>query len=355
MSILKSKFILLKELTAIKDKSSWDKEDIRRIRSLIKTPQSNHQLIHKKSGCGLVFSKIESFANKSFYIKAGEQLREKLKKQRKGQQKSGEKTYDGITVEVEGGVYKKPGTIIEFMEKGISKSIDTIKKPKSDKIRYIGIELEFKQKSSNRNNEKEDIKKAINDAKLNRYCNLIMEHCGFELRTLIPENNFKSILGRILKVLNGMNYTVDYTCGTHMHFDMRDRNVEKCYNNLVRIQDVMYKLVPESRRGNNYCRPNSTDMTFGEDVSSNRRYQYVNVLSYEKHKTLEIRLHHGSLKLNELYNWIKIILKAINHDKEIEYKVSTPEELVKVLPFKSYEKKALKKRYETHNNETIAI
>ena len=92
--------------------------------------------------------------------------------------------------------------------------------------------------------EQVEIKDGLIERGLGRYCNITSDpSCGHELRVLVPEKKYKEILPKILKFLIDMGFKAGDNCGTHVHFDMRGRDVKKCYENIYRLQDVMYKLV----------------------------------------------------------------------------------------------------------------
>lgn len=109
--------------------------------------------------------------------------------------------------------------------------------------------------------------------------------------------------------------TVDRRCGLHVHHDVRDIGREGLVH-FVRSwaanQSLLDWLVSPSRRSGSdpyYCRSwtdsqlrnlSATRLTVGE------RYKTVNVHSFSKFGTVEIRQHQGTLSFRKIEAWIKI-------------------------------------------------
>lgn len=98
------------------------------------------------------------------------------------------------------------------------------------------------------------------------------------------------------------------TCGLHVHVDMRQRDWRTAYARLYRALPWLYALVSPSRRSNEtgYCaRPRSpTPPTIG-------RYHALNPRSVKHHKTLEVRLHHGTIDAEKISRWVELILAVV--------------------------------------------
>lgn len=95
---------------------------------------------------------------------------------------------------------------------------------------------------------------------------------------------------------------VNKSCGTHVHFDMRhqsdSKSVTMMAKRLARWVPALRLILPHSRRVNQYC---------AEDITSGRsRYAFVNLMAYDKYKTLEIRGHSGTIEAEKILNWIQI-------------------------------------------------
>lgn len=179
------------------------------------------------------------------------------------------------------------------------------KPKKTEKINYVGIELEcFTDLHRN------TIIKKILENDLEKYVQLGDDSSiepdfgeGREMRLLVPEKKLKVVLNKLSKMFKSNAFGVNDSCGLHVHLDMRNRNVNKCYQKLLKFQDVLFGMVSEDRWDNNYCSyttPNDND-----------RYVAINKVSYHKHKTIEVRLHHATLNMGLVEKWVQLLLQII--------------------------------------------
>jgi Putative amidoligase enzyme len=142
---------------------------------------------------------------------------------------------------------------------------------------------------------------------------------------------------------------VNKTCGTHVHFDMRGvkkEMVAEYGNRLGRCVPILKKLVPESRRDNNYCYGTVNSMNGDYD-----RYTFVNMMAYKAHKTIEVRGHSGTLNANKILNWIKVCEKIMMRKPSEKTKtISSLEELVGHYKFNEEVAQFINKRFDKLNN-----
>ncbi len=130
-------------------------------------------------------------------------------------------------------------------------------------------------------------------------------YTGRELVVCGPQSQIKALVANVTSVL--LTYgeaRVNASCGLHVHLDQRGLDfaaVKQRYTNLVKAQGLMLRLVSMSRRDNSFCKRS------GEWQSGNR-YKIINAHAYSKHKTLEVRLHQGSLDAIKICNWIDLLL-----------------------------------------------
>ena len=133
-----------------------------------------------------------------------------------------------------------------------------------------------------------------------------------------------------------MSCRVNSSCGLHVHLDMRQRRPTKCYKNLIRTQDILMQLVDSTRRNNvEYCekvnvdpallkklyfsdtgKPDYNGMYIGRGNQSSNptydRYTAINAQAYYKFRTIEVRLHHGSIDMTEIYNWCLLLTTIVD-------------------------------------------
>jgi hypothetical protein len=137
---------------------------------------------------------------------------------------------------------------------------------------------------------------------------LLVPDEGYELRVLIKERELSKVLKQLDVLFKRAKLKVDDSCGLHVHFDMRNRNYDACYEKLVKFQTAMYPLVDSSRHYNDYCNANEP----GNPHHKNQKYRAINGGAYAQHKTIEVRLHHGTMDVKRIESWIKLVLCAIN-------------------------------------------
>ncbi|ASR83976.1 amidoligase [Arthrobacter phage Shrooms] len=132
------------------------------------------------------------------------------------------------------------------------------------------------------------------------------------------ESGFKQ-LATLLKAIRQAGGNVDKSCGIHVHHDANDMSAAQVAG-MVKLytenQRVMDQLVSRSRRAgeNRYCEPlRATEardaveyLKDGASVSHFNRFRTINVTSYPKYGTLEIRQHQGTLNARKVSSWVKV-------------------------------------------------
>lgn len=144
--------------------------------------------------------------------------------------------------------------------------------------------------------------------------------------------------------LKNANYSVDGSCGLHVHIDSRDikfSQLSKIYKTFFACEKLLLSMLPKSRRTSTYCIPLQnrhsfksferlvTEASFTKkwynsdnfDSIDNRknskyddtRYMGVNFHSYCYRKTIEIRFHSGTTDYDKIINWVIILLSIYNY------------------------------------------
>lgn len=142
---------------------------------------------------------------------------------------------------------------------------------------------------------------------------------GLELVSpiLAGERGLESV-EKALNALVTAGAKVNTTCGLHVHVDTNDMDDEtrsKFFLLWVKNQDQIDRLVSQSRRNNrSYCRRyeenhvgNIMNQIQQGDYRQDR-YRTLNIVSYEKYGTFEVRQHQGTLNSKKVVNWIRLIL-----------------------------------------------
>lgn len=230
------------------------------------------------------------------------------------------KEFDGANYTIVGGVFEKESLIGEIGKRTTTNDPYAHKKPRHSNKNYIGIEIEFNHAPGV---DQGKIAKSLKDAGLARYVNVTTDgSCGWEVRVLLPEDDYVEPLKQIMKVIKDLGHSADARCGTHIHFDMRNRDVKMVYGNLYKTQKFLRKFVTKNRKYNRFCQMNKID-TFDKQMSLGDRYYALNVQAYNRHKTLEVRMHQGTLEEGEILPWINLLLRIVNYNTELPVKVNT--------------------------------
>lgn len=292
---------------------------------------------HKRTGIAAV-GKLPKQYKAADVERAIEGTRRKVSQTRKINRSVQPKYKDvfGMKVATVGGVHLKPATIADAAENSPIHNVHLIKNPTTEQ-NYLGIELEFQISYTGLANLEAELKKR----RLGRYCNLVDDvSCGWEVRVLLPEVGFEPLLRSIMETISICGGKCDARCGGHVHFDMRRRNHKDVYTNLVRSMSLLEKLVRPDRVNNRYCYRNEHD-DFDRQMKiagENPRRRAINAHSFDRHKTLEIRMFQGTLDADEMINWIKFCLKIINHPKVFEKPLLAGAELYEQVVFSEAEK-----------------
>ncbi len=236
----------------------------------------------------------------------------------------------GVVVPKMDMVYLEPESVLKAMFKKIRLDMKNDKHPdKETKIRYIGVEIELAAVEN-----REQLCDAIFAAGIGKH--ICVKNDGsigdgsrdqtvavsklrekfphtHEICVLAKENEIEEVIKKLCHVLNNvLHVSVDKTCGLHVHFDMRSRDVKLCFNNLVLSQQFLYAMLPAQRRNSRYSRP-----TKGADYrdGTGDRFCGVNSEAYRKYQTLELRMHCGTTNERKINNWIKLGIAICNAPK----------------------------------------
>lgn len=239
------------------------------------------------------------------------------------------KSFSGAPYHLIDGVFEVPNEINRLAENASYNDPLQSKAPRHKNKTYIGIELEFNPHPTQEHTTG-SIAEVLKKAKVGKYCHVgtdgscgrTADEGGFEIRVLVTEDDYINPLTKIMKTLTDMGFGVNERCGTHVHLDMRNRDVKRVYNNFFYTQSFMRKLLEKSRKKNKYCKVN-TYADFHQQHELRDRRTGINCESYSEHRSLEIRMHHGTLDPKELLPWIKLLIQIANYEGTLEKKVLT--------------------------------
>ncbi len=124
--------------------------------------------------------------------------------------------------------------------------------------------------------------------------------------------------------LNSLKCFVNQSCGLHVHFDCRHIDLEdviRLGKRVAHAVPALKQILPPSRQDNRFCAIDINEMQSGEN-----RYAFVNLQSYHRHQTIEIRGHSGTTDAGKIVNWIRILRKIM--DKRSRKPIMTVSELI---------------------------
>lgn len=194
-------------------------------------------------------------------------------------------------------------------------NIQRDKRPES-KVNHIGVEIECISKSSRFTMEQYFLVNNLDKfVTVKDDCSIRTNatyHNRYEIAVIAPQSKFSFILKKVCAILKETQCTVNRSCGLHIHVDMRNREYERTYLNLVHMQPLLYSIQPESRRRSGFC-----DASYTTDVDFSGDRDGINALAMQRHKTIEIRIHSGTINYKKIVNWINLLLLIVQTRKTI--------------------------------------
>jgi putative amidoligase enzyme len=135
-------------------------------------------------------------------------------------------------------------------------------------------------------------------------------------------------LRKVMEALSSNGGSIDRECGMHVHVDMAGLNADEIIGFVgfyADRQDAIDQLVSRSRRGtaNSYCMPLSRrEITSalpslrGQGSMYVDRYRKVNLMSYPRYGTVEVRHHQGTLNSKKAVAWVRMLLAMVTVGSE---------------------------------------
>lgn len=221
--------------------------------------------------------------------------------------------WSGIDDKLIGGVRLEPGAFLKAFKLKKIQGVFKAKKPIS-KLKHIGIEIEFYSPI-----DRDDIAVLLSDAGIESNVTLKSDGSidapdGFyahELAVIAPRPDLVRVLSAACAVLKIADAQVNASCGLHVHLDQRHNLTDSAWQNdanaLIKAQNLLYKLVPSSRRKNKYCKRS-------RQIQTRNRYVAVNAQgAIRKFSTIEVRLHSSTVNFEKILNWIVLLESILQH------------------------------------------
>lgn len=214
-------------------------------------------------------------------------------------------------------VYLEPNGILLFHEK---KKLEYYKKPASfSKDNYVGIEIECYTKTT-----REELKNVLAMHKLGGVCEVASDgslhatsgYQSHEVRVLTTESTYKEVINKVCNAIKQCEGIVNDCCGLHVHLDMRNKNPVRAYWNLYDSRDILYMTIPEKRKTNTFCSFEGISSSFKKQSRNSKHYDAISLESLNRHKTIEVRCHEGTVDADAMSNWIDLLLNIVNKPKQ---------------------------------------
>jgi hypothetical protein len=221
------------------------------------------------------------------------------------------------------GTHTKPGEVLLAVKRKTLRTMSDRKSPWTDDF-YLGIEIELLDPESDSIYLKEKLAETGWIKNLNLGTDVSVrprddqEGYGRELRIIAKLSELKACLTDVSKVLSEHGCFVNKTCGLHVHLDHRNiDNPMTSYERLVKAQKLFYQVVPKSRRDNKrFCRKSTKTNRSMQD-----RFRAINYRAYHSHRTIEVRLHSGTIEAHKIFNWVLLLLYVMNCKKLDKMKI----------------------------------
>lgn len=126
-------------------------------------------------------------------------------------------------------------------------------------------------------------------------------------------------------------WSVNGSCGYHVHLDMTHelwRNLRSIAYAYLRTYPIWCRLVTERRANNPMCSEAAYashdihNILSYDDwcyfVGNRDRFEFVNWRAWFVHKTLEVRLHEGTLNPTTIINWVKMHTRFVDTVRLLE-------------------------------------
>lgn len=214
-----------------------------------------------------------------------------------------------------GGVMSESGQFLAAVPK-VKRAKAVKAKVPTTKDSYIGIELEYASRLTIDDiielliqHNLVDQVRVVHDGSIR--VNEIYKH-KVEFCILTKWSELHETLEKLRPILfdKPQNFSPNTSCGFHVHLDMRNDDPNDAYRNLANMQTVLFGLAADYRRENTYCVPAPTEF---EDADPEDHYAAISRSSYEKHGTIEVRIHQSTLDLNKVEKWIRLLKRIASY------------------------------------------
>lgn len=195
----------------------------------------------------------------------------------------------------------EPGRFLTRQNEKLSAVAFQQKRPK-DNRQYIGVELEFLSPVRGVELAPKIPRELYQYIEIKTDGSISGPGWGAEIAILAPEGEIEGIIKSLTAALLSAGCTVNSSCGLHVHIDARtlpDADRLPTYGRMRKAMTILSPLLPADRKSNRYCRDNGRAPSFRD------RYYKINMAALNRHQTIEIRAHGGTLDAGKIIAWVK--------------------------------------------------
>jgi len=223
-----------------------------------------------------------------------------------------------------GGLHERAGVSGLFYkvmtDKSYNESVYTNGRWKSNKVKHLPSE-QYLNNPNNRHNQRDYNYYLAKKS----YFSPNSFYKGVEVRLLCKQKELNKVVRVMYSELGKLGVKVNKSCGLHVHLDMRHRDRRVCYYNLFKCQDLLVNT-NKGRTRTSWCKKNKkANLSIGmySHHQNGGRYQVINPHSYERHKTLEVRVGKATMDSAIVIAWIRLLGLIADKNTKIDKKIST--------------------------------
>lgn len=169
--------------------------------------------------------------------------------------------------------------------------------------------------------------------------------CGYEMVSPIfqagtPVDVFAEAVNTAVNWLKQYNAQVNRHCGLHVHLGVRyltAAQLKRATSFFVRYEGAFFALAAEHRRVNHYAAPLGSSILQrikasvdpvsawladnggdGNVMNDCDRYHWLNLLSYAKFGTLELRVQESTLNVADIAGWTALVAYALDYVARVD-------------------------------------
>jgi hypothetical protein len=179
----------------------------------------------------------------------------------------------------------------------------------------------------------------------------------WEMRICAPEHKIREVVGKACSILRYIKAKTNSSCGLHIHLDHRmsvGRSPVITFNNLIKLQGVLFGVNDKSREDNQYCQPVNESSNFYDHIfhqmseseyDEDSRYYAINLMALRDTNTIEIRIFNGTTKYREISHFLNLVLGAAKSKVMVEKITEKNVDIVTTIPYgtRNFVKKKIRK------------